>query len=223
MVAVWGEGTVTVSDKRRFNHVIIVTSAYIAAQMLADVASLKIAVVGGFSIDAGTFIYPLTFTLRDLVHKVVGAAGARLLIIAAAVINLIMALFFAFTAALPPDPSWPLQDAYASVLTPVWRIVIASILAEVIAELIDTEVYQLWVERVTRHYQWARVLVSNSVSVPLDSLVFCWLAFGGVLPNAVVWSIVVSNVLVKGATTLVSLPAIYLVPEGDRARASEEK
>ena len=206
----------TVSDRRGLNHVIIVTAAYIAAQMLADVTSLKIAVVGGFSIDAGTFVYPLTFTLRDLVHKVVGAAGARLLIITAAAINLVMALFFGFTAALAPDPSWPLQDAYASVLTPVWRIVIASILAEVIAELIDTEVYRLWVERVTRRYQWARVLISNSVSVPLDSLVFCWLAFGGVLPNAVVWSIVISNVLVKGATTLVSLPAIYLVPEADR-------
>ena len=208
------------SDKRGFNRVIIVTSAYIAAQMLADVTSLKIAVVGGFSIDAGTFIYPLTFTLRDLVHKIVGAAGARLLIVTAAVINLVMALLFAFTAALPPDPSWPLQDAYAAVLTPVWRIVIASILAEVIAELVDTEVYRLWVERVTRRYQWARVLISNAVSVPLDSLIFCWVAFGGVLPKAVVWSIVISNVLVKGATTLVSLPAIYLVPEGDRVRAS---
>ena len=85
--------------------------------------------------------------------------------------------------------------------------------------MVDTEVYRLWVERVTRRYQWVRVLTSNSVSVPLDSLVFCWLAFGGVLPNAVVWSIVISNILVKGATTLVSLPAIYLVPETQRVRA----
>jgi len=138
-----------VSDKRGLNQVILVTSAYIAAQMLADVTSLKIAKVGGFSIDAGTFVYPLTFTLRDLVHKTVGAAGARLLIFTAAAINLIMALLFAFTAALPPDPSWPLQDAYAAVLAPVWRVVIASIVAEVVAELVDTEVYRLWVERVT--------------------------------------------------------------------------
>jgi uncharacterized integral membrane protein (TIGR00697 family) len=220
MKIVYDDDTDTVYA-RGFNRVILVTSAYIAAQMLADVASLKIAIVGGFSIDAGTFVYPLTFTLRDLVHKIVGAAGARLLIVTAAVINLIMALFFAFTAVLPADPSWTLQDAYAAVLTPVWRIVIASILAEVIAELVDTEVYRLWVERVTRRYQWARVLISNSVSVPLDSLVFCWAAFGGALPNAVVWSIVLSNVLVKGATTLVSLPAIYLVPEADKVRASK--
>jgi hypothetical protein len=112
---------------------------------------------------------------------------------------------------LPADPTWPLQAAFAGVLSPVWRIVIASIVAEVVSELLDTEVYHLWVTRVTRRYQWVRVLLSNSFSVPLDSLVFCWMAFGGVLPNAVVWSIFWANVLVKGATTLVGLPAIYLV------------
>jgi hypothetical protein len=35
---------------------LVVVSLYIAAQMLADIASLKIALVAGFSIDAGTFI-----------------------------------------------------------------------------------------------------------------------------------------------------------------------
>jgi hypothetical protein len=33
------------------------------------------------------------------------------------------------------------------------------------------------------------------------------------LPVPVVWNIVLSNVLVKGATTLLSLPLIYAVPE----------
>lgn len=65
--------------------------------------------------------------------------------------------------------------------------------------------------RVTRRYQWARVLVSNSISVSLDSLIFCWGAFGGVLPAATVWSIVWANILMKGAVTLLSLSGIYLV------------
>jgi uncharacterized integral membrane protein (TIGR00697 family) len=97
------------------------------------------------------------------------------------------------------------------VLSPVWRIVVASITAEVLSELIDTEGYRLWVERVTERYQWMRVLVSNAVAVPVDSLVFAWLAFGGVLPTNVVWSIVLANILIKGAVTLFSLPGIYLV------------
>jgi hypothetical protein len=62
-----------------------------------------------------------------------------------------------------------------------------------------------------------RVLVSNSISVPIDSFIFAWLAFGGTIPASVVWSIVLANVLVKGAVTLISLPGIYLVkPAGGR-------
>ncbi|HIE57335.1 MAG TPA: VUT family protein [Anaerolineales bacterium] len=191
----------------------IVIAAYAAFQMMADIASLRIVTIAGFSVDAGTFVYPFTFTLRDLVHKTAGIRVARALIITAAVLNLIMALLFWLTSILPPDMTIGPQKEFGMVLSPVWRIVFASIVAEVISELIDTEGYRLWVERVTHRYQWARVLVSNAVSVPVDSLIFVWLAFGGVMPNAVVWSIFVSNVLIKGGTTLISLPGIYLVKE----------
>jgi uncharacterized integral membrane protein (TIGR00697 family) len=181
--------------------------------MMADIASLRIVMVGGFSIDAGTFVYPFTFTLRDLVHKTAGIKAARALIITAAVLNLIMAGLFWLTSILPPDMAVGPQEEFGMVLSPVWRIVFASIIAEVVAELIDTEGYRLWVEKVTQRYQWARVLVSNAFSIPIDSLIFVWIAFGGVFPAAVVWSIFVSNVIIKGATTLISLPGIYLVKE----------
>jgi uncharacterized integral membrane protein (TIGR00697 family) len=192
---------------------IVVISLYIAAQLLSDIASLKITLIAGFSMDAGTFIYPLTFTIRDLVHKRLGRQVARTVIILAAGINLFMALFFQFTAWLPQDPSWGLGREFAAVLGPVWRIVIASIVAEVISELIDTEIYHLWQSRITKKYQWMRVLSSNALSIPVDSLIFCWGAFGFLLPHDVVWSIFYANVIVKGAVTIVSLPAIYLVKE----------
>ena len=195
---------------------ILTVSAYIAAQMLSDILSLKIAWVAGFSVDAGTFIYPFTFTLRDLVHKVMGRPAARTVIVTAGVINLVMAGLFAFAAWLPPDPTWPLQREFAAVLTPVWRIVVASIIAEVFSELTDTEIYHLWVTRITRRFQWMRVLTSNALSIPLDSLIFCWGAFGGQLPAATVWSIFWANVFLKGAVTLIGLPTIYLVGESER-------
>jgi hypothetical protein len=196
---------------------IVVISVYIATQLLSDIGSLKIAWIAGFSVDAGTFIYPLTFTIRDLVHKQLGKAAARIVIILAAAINLFMVVFFQFAAWLPQDPTWGLGKEFATILGPVWRIVIASIIAEVISELIDTEVYHFWVSRITRKYQWARVLTSNAVSIPIDSLIFCWGAFGLALPNSVVWSIFLANVIIKGLVTVISLPAIYLVKEKDSA------
>ena len=196
---------------------IVIISLYIAAQLLSDIASLKITMIAGFSMDAGTFIYPLTFTIRDLVHKRLGKQVARTVIILAAGINLFMAFFFQFTAWLPQDPSWGLGAEFTAVLGPVWRIVLASIVAEVISELIDTEIYHLWVNRITEKYQWMRVLSSNAVSIPVDSLIFCWGAFGFVLPHDVVWSIFWANVIVKGAVTIVSLPAIYMVKDKNAA------
>jgi len=192
---------------------IVVIAVYIAAQLLSDIASLKISLIAGFSMDAGTFIYPLTFTIRDLVHKRLGKMAARKIIILAAGLNLFMALFFHFVAWLPQDPAWGLGNEFSAILGPVWRIVIASIIAEVFSELIDTEIYHLWRSRITAKYQWMRVLSSNTVSIPIDSLIFCWGAFGFLLPHDVVWSIFFANVIVKGAVTIISLPSIYLVKE----------
>ena len=192
---------------------VLVTSAYIAAQILADITSLKIITIAGFSMDAGTLIYPITFTLRDMVHKIAGRQAARVTIAAAGGFNLFMAGLFWLVSRLPYDPAAGIQPDWDAVLAPVWRIVITSIAAELIAEFADTEIYHLWVTRITRRYQWLRVLTSNAVSLPIDSLVFVWGAFGGVYTAAVVWSIFTANIILKGAVTILSLPFIYLVPE----------
>ncbi|NLP05556.1 queuosine precursor transporter [Candidatus Fermentibacteria bacterium] len=196
----------------------LVSACYIAAQMLSDIASLRIVIVAGFSMDAGTLVYPVTFTLRDLLHKVAGKTTARAMIAAAAVVNVVMAALFWLVSRLPADMTVGPQHEFGAVLSPVWRIVAASIVAEVLSELLDTEVYSAWTAWMGGRMQWTRVLASNAAAVPVDSLVFCWLAFGGVLPAATVWGIVIANLLLKGVVTLVSVPAIYLVGEGGRPR-----
>ena len=193
--------------------VLLVSVSYIAAQMLADIASLQIVLFAGLSFDAGTFIYPITFTLRDLAHKVLGVKGVRVLIISAAVINLFMAFFFWFIGGLTPDTVAGSSDLWGRVLAPVWRITLASIAAEIISELLDTEIYRLWVKKVTTRYQWMRVLTSNAISIPVDSFMFSFLAFYGSMPLTSVVGIFTANVIIKGLVTIISLPMIYLVKE----------
>lgn len=202
------------------NAIVVLVASYIALQIFSDVGSLRIVMLGGMSIDAGTFIYPLTFTLRDMVHKTMGKKGAQLMIVTAAGFNLLMAGYFWLVSILPPDLGVGPQAEFGQVLAPLWRLVFASIVAEVISELTDTEIYSAWKKKVTSRHQWSRVLVSNAVSIPLDSFIFCWIAFGGLFEAAVVWSIFFSNTLIKFATTLVSLPAIYLVKDKDESRTA---
>ncbi|NLZ43269.1 MAG: queuosine precursor transporter [Clostridia bacterium] len=201
-------------EKKDSLHAVVALSVlYVAAQMLADITSLRIILFFGLSMDAGTLIYPITFTLRDLVHKTAGLKVARLLIFLAAGINLFMAGLFWLVAILPPDPAVGLQKEFGLVLSPVFRITIASIIAEVVAELIDGQVYEIWVRRFGRRYQWGRVLASNLISVPVDSFLFATIAFAGALPPKVIFSIFLANVLVKLFIALLSVPAIYFVRE----------
>ena len=132
------------------------------------------------------------FTLRDLVHKMLGRRAARVLVVTAAVGKLAMAPYLAWEARAPSDASYPFGEEFRLVMGPLWRIVVASIVAEVVSELLDTEVYHWFVRRVTTRYQWARVAVRNAVSVPVDNALFAVLAFGS-LPN------IVTAVLVVGA------------------------
>jgi hypothetical protein len=179
--------------------------------MMSDIASLRIVTLGGWAVDAGTLIYPFTFTLRDLIQKIAGVTAARVVIVTAAAINVAMAGLFWLVARMPPDPLTGPQLEFGQVLAPVWRIVFASILAEVISELIDTEVYRAWVRLFGETRQWGRVLASNAVAIPVDSAVFVGLAFAGALPTEVLWQIFWVNVALKGACTLISIPWIYWV------------
>jgi uncharacterized integral membrane protein (TIGR00697 family) len=205
----------------------ILISLYLGAQLLANIGSLKITRIIGFSIDAGTLIYPITFTIRDLIHKGLGKKSSQRVIWCSGGLNLLLAAYLALVSILPPDPAWDLpvgaafssNAAYRFILSPAWAIVLASIIAQLVSELVDTEVYQFFVDKVTRRLQWMRVIASNAVSIPIDSIIFCWVAFGPLGQNlgpALVWGIVLSNILIKLAVTACSLPAIYLVREREK-------
>jgi queuosine precursor transporter len=203
---------------------IAAVGAYVGAQVIADITSVKIGSTFGRAVDMGTFVYPITFTLRDVVHKALGKRAARTLIVTAAVVNLFMAIYLQWVVRVPSDESYLLGDEFRAVLGPLWRIVLASIVAEVISELLDTEVYHWFVRRVTTRFQWARVAVSNAVSIPVDNVIFAVGAFGSLplltdhaltLPWAAVWDIFVVNLTVKALVSAASLPLIYASPDRD--------
>ncbi|MBN1502761.1 queuosine precursor transporter [Candidatus Woesearchaeota archaeon] len=211
---------------------VILSGVYIFLQMAADIAATKVIVLGRLVMDAG-IIYAFTFTWRDVIHKQLGKKAAQTAIILAGIINIIMALYFQFAVMLPPEPVWGAsfwnatslmvgtneasrgaQAAWEFIFGLIPRIVIASIIAEVVSELIDTEVYQWWTTGFGKKKpQWLRVIISNSISIPIDSIIFPAIAFSGVLSIDVLWIMVLSNILVKAIVTILSFWMIYLVPE----------
>ncbi|MBT8213357.1 MAG: VUT family protein, partial [Acidimicrobiia bacterium] len=70
------------------------------------------------------------------------------------------------------------------------------------------------VDRFGSRHQWGRVLASNAVAIPIDSVIFAVIAFAGVLSGDAVVEIIVTNIVVKAIVTIVSIPWIYAVRPG---------
>lgn len=184
----------------------ILIGLYITCEIVANVTASKPVQIGGIIVPAAIFIYTLTFTLIDLINESLGKKGAQKVILAAFIANLLLALYTQLAILLPPAPFYSGQEAFASVLGSTPRIVLASLIAYLLSSLIDTEIFALW-KTYIHGPRWLRVLVSNTISTGVDSVVFITLAFYGVMP---IGALIRGQYGVKMAITLGSLPLIYL-------------
>ncbi len=200
----------------RTQAAVILSGLYLFFSLAGNIAATKVTYFGGLVMDAG-FIYSLTFTWRDLIHKQLGQKAAITTIWLSAAVNLLAALYFQLVVMLPAQTDWAIaggQIAWEFLFSLQMRIVLASILTALIAELIDTKVYQLWTRGGREKWpQWTRVFVSNSVSIPVDSLMFPIIAFAGVLGAEGLQQMVWTNIIVKALVTALVFWTIYLVPE----------
>lgn len=194
---------------------ILIICSYIACQMISNISSVKIANVLSLAVDGGTFLYPLAFTIRDMAHKTIGKKNTQKLIIVSAIINIFTPIYFYIISQIPADKSWEFDEAFKMTLSPVIRISIASIIASTLSEFVDTEIYHFFVSKITKKYQWLRVLISNAFSIPVDNFLFVAIAFFNVLPINTLIGIFIFNFFVKYAVTIISVPMIYLVKEKD--------
>lgn len=144
---------------------------YISAVLSANYTAVWFIPLPIFGLVAlGTLLFGATFTARDYVHKLGRPKVYTMIAIAA-----LMSAVLSWLGATP------------------WRVVMASVTAIVLSEAADTEVYQKMINR-----PWlVRVTGSNLVSVPLDTLLFNSLAFGGVFAWSMWLAIVAGEIIVK--------------------------
>ncbi len=200
----------------RTQAAVILSGLYLFFSLIGNIAATKVTYFGGLVMDAG-FIYSLTFTWRDLIHKQLGQKAAVTTIWLSAAVNLLAALYFQLVVLLPAQTDWANaggQTAWEFLFSLQMRIVLASILTALVAELIDTKVYQIWTRSGREKWpQWTRVFASNSISIPVDSLMFPIIAFAGVLGIEGLQQMVWTNIIVKALVTALVFWTIYLVPE----------
>jgi uncharacterized integral membrane protein (TIGR00697 family) len=199
-----------VTDKVRSLSLVdtMLIGLYIGAELAANVTEAKPVLLLGLTVDGGTLIYALTFTLIDLINEKLGKRGAQKVVLAAFAANVLLAAYVHLTIRLPSPAFFEGQESYQQVMGGTPRIVAASLAAFLLASLVDTEVYA-WLKTRIEGHRWLRVLGSNAVGTLLDSVLFITLAFWGRFPLI---PLIIGNFTIKMMVTVLSLPLIYARP-----------
>lgn len=188
-----------------------VASAFVASLIISNVAAQKLIPVGPFIFSGGIFLFPVTYIFGDCLTEVYGFARARQIIWAGFASNILMALFLAMVVALPPAPGWPNQEAFATTLAQVPRIVLASIVGYWAGEFANSIVLAKMKLATKGKHLYLRTIGSTIVGQAFDTLLFVIIAFWGSIPTVIlvqtIWSGYLFKVLYEAAAT----PITYII------------
>jgi uncharacterized integral membrane protein (TIGR00697 family) len=188
---------------------------FVTFVVLTNTVGVKLFTVRGITLPVSIVWYPLTFLVTDIVSEVYGAARARFLVVAGFAMSLVMLVFSLVGIALPAADFYPLGQDYANIFGPVWRLLLASMAAYLLAQLIDVQLFHFW-KRLTRgRHLWLRNNGSTMISQFVDSLtvnvIFLYknpAVFSGTFADLM--GIVLGIYAVKVAIAAADTPVCYL-------------
>ncbi|MFD2588507.1 queuosine precursor transporter [Croceitalea marina] len=165
-----------------------------------------------FEISVGILPYPITFLITDLISEIFGKRKANQVVIAG-----IFASFFSlaivYTASAVPATEWsPVSNSmFSDVFGNTIVAVFASMMAYLLAQFVDIQIYHFW-KRVTKgKYLWLRNNFSTFSSQFIDTftVVLLLCAFGEI-PWELFYGLVISGFIFKIFIAFLDTPLLYL-------------
>jgi uncharacterized integral membrane protein (TIGR00697 family) len=179
--------------------------------LLSNVGAVKLIEFGPIITDGGAFLFPLVYITGDVLSEVYGLKAARKCIYFGFAFAILAALTFYLIQLSPPADGWGNQEAYEAILGFVPRIVLASICGFLVGQLLNAYVLVKIKERTKEKALWVRLVGSTVVGELADTLVFCTVAFYGVITGNDFWNYVITGYLYKTLLEVLLLPVTYRV------------
>ena len=190
----------------QYKYLTLLAGIFTATLVLTNILNTKIFALASLTFPAGILTFPLTFLAADALTEVYGYKATRQVIWAGFFSLVFMAIAISLTIALPPASFWPLQDAYASTLNQVPRLVIASIIAYWCGEFCNS--FVLAKSKVTTNGKGmpVRFITSTMAGQAIDTIVFMSIAFIGVFPPSQMLTLFITSWVFKVLWELIALP-----------------
>jgi queuosine precursor transporter len=208
-------------EQKRNRLFIALAGIFITNALLAEVIGVKIFSAMDFNLTAGVLIWPVVFITTDLINEYFGKPGVKRISYMTALLIAYAFVIIFLSISLPPAPWWKeianpdgttfdMDMAFNRILGQGQRIIIGSLTAFLIGQLVDVFVFQKLRHATGSKYLWLRATGSTLVSQLVDSFVVLFIAFYGVFPTQQIIAIGITNYIYKFAVAILLTPIIYL-------------
>lgn len=182
---------------------------------------------GTLDFTAGTVVWPIVFIMTDTVNEYFGKRGVRMVSWLAAGLVAYGFLFAYIAIRLAPASWWvgaaqdqgvaDYQAAYAAVFGQGMWIMVGSLVAFLVGQLIDIHVFHQIRRRTGERHAWLRATGSTAVSQLVDSFVVLYIAF--VIgpqrwPTSLFLAVGSLNYAYKMLAAIALIPLLYLARAG---------
>ncbi len=179
--------------------------------LISNIGAVKLIAVGPFIADGGAFLFPLVYILGDVLSEVYGWKAARRAILLGFAMAILAAVTFLVVQVSPAAEGWEFQSSFENILGFVPQIVLASVCGFLVGQLLNSYVLVRIKERTKEKYLWVRLIGSTVVGEFADTLVFCTIAFYGILTGAEFFNYVITGYVYKTLLEVALLPITYPV------------
>lgn len=177
----------------------------------------------GFSLSVGVLPWPIIFIMTDIINEYYGVKGVRFLSFLAVVLIAFAFVIFYLAINAVPDGGWRYREleqgvtdqqaAYKQVLGQGMNIIIGSITAFIIGQLLDAWIFRLIKKMTGEKLFWMRATISTLVSQWIDSIVVTFIAFylfrNFSLATVTAWAL--TAYMYKFLVAVLMTPVLYLV------------
>jgi uncharacterized integral membrane protein (TIGR00697 family) len=181
------------------------------ATILANIQVLKMVDLLSIGVTLGNITYASSFLVTDILSENYGKKSARRAVfigffsLTATVIIMNIALMF------KPNEFDFIQESLKNIFALLPRIALASLIAYGVSQFHDVWAYNFWKNLFPgEKFLWLRNNASTMVSQLLDSVIFTFIAFWGLLPQSEFLQILISTYVLKWIVAAIDTPFLYL-------------
>ncbi len=165
-----------------------------------------------FTISVGVLPYPITFLITDILSEIYGRKKTRAVVLSGLVVSFFVMFMLWLGHAFDAIPSSPVNNrAYDTVFSNTGRVIMASMTAYLVAQLIDVRLFHFWKQKTKGKHLWVRNNFSTILSQLADTVLVVSVIFIGQKTTGEIGSLVLDGWLFKSLVALADTFIIYLV------------